>query len=256
MRAESAVTKPSTIKPWSRSLRCAVLTHAPSNLLMQGAQVPLIYYRIVHLIRTALLETIFSQSDMAEMGSQQKSAEVYQRCESHCDTGLGECSKYFGLKRKISSTEIAKQLCILMKQENDANMDFELDGSLASGSFNMVNTKAFVEKRMRGRVHFAFYALHRFMLSLKKPIASQHNIIRSFCSGSETPMEAWQCLLYTLLNLMSLVCHENCNTAAQLLTLWYTGEIAHEVSAQIDSYLQRFVQRSKNIFYFSSSTTQ
>uniref|UniRef100_A0A0M3HMT4 PIK helical domain-containing protein n=1 Tax=Ascaris lumbricoides TaxID=6252 RepID=A0A0M3HMT4_ASCLU len=136
-------------------------------------------------------------------------------------------------------------MCSLLMQESDEQMDAELNASLASGIFNMVDAKVFIEEHMRGRTHFALYVLHRFMLSLKKPIASQHNIIRAFCTDGDAPVEAWQCLFYALLSLVSLLCYDNCTTAAQLLALWYTGEKANEVSAQIDSYLQKSIQPIK-----------
>uniref|UniRef100_A0A914RKZ3 Uncharacterized protein n=1 Tax=Parascaris equorum TaxID=6256 RepID=A0A914RKZ3_PAREQ len=123
-------------------------------------------------------------------------------------------------------------------------MDAELNASMANGIFNMIDAKVFIEEHMRGCTRFALYVLHRFMLSLKKPIASQHNMIRALCTDGDAPVE---CLFYSLLSLVSLLCHDNCTMAAQLLALWYTGEDANEVSAEIDSYLQRFIQPIKRV---------
>ncbi|VDK42005.1 unnamed protein product [Anisakis simplex] len=196
--------------------------------------------KIVHHIRIVLLKDIFAASKSDESKIQEAS-NILQPCASHCEIAHSEYSKYFGLKRKISSTEVAKQLCSLLKHPNDDEMDCELEKSLKSAEFNMVNAKAFIEENMREDIHYILYALHRFMQSLKKPIASQHNIIRSFSTFANTHVEAWQCLFYVLLDLMSIICRENCNSAAQLLALWYTGENTPELSDQIESYLQKLV---------------
>lgn len=93
-------------------------------------------------------------------------------------------------------------------QESDEQMDAELNASLASGIFNMVDAKVFIEEHMRGRTHFALYVLHRFMLSLKKPIASQHNIIRAFCTDGDAPVEV---------NAMHIISIKLCRTCFEAL---------------------------------------